>query len=442
MASYYKRLKSDLNNCIDAQIIDRQTAEKIYTKVYSPNLLAQIKAAQWLAIIAGIFIASGLSLIIAHNWETIPNIAKMASFLLIYAAVAIIAIKTKETKPTLNASLEILWFFLPIIGIGLYAQIFNLSGDPAKPYLIWAILSFPLAFLSQRKILTSLHILLLFGLLFFNNFNAANVLSLKAKAFQEFFQIIPWLLSISLIVAAFFQFFRKLKEKSPHLIIGISLFWVLLLFTFNTPFELHAPGFKFLTAMSLSIIWLLSCELLNAKKFLSIVAWLFFMYITTFLWHSTPKDYLADKILPIAFSSLISISTLFFIFLSPLKAIPNILHNKIVKIFLACSIIIFFPLILSQEVAIFKTVAILANIMLLSAGILFILSGSKEFNEKRINYGVVVIFLVVITRFFDIFGTLLKSGVAFIITGIVMIFLSYLLNKGRKAIIEAAKNNE
>ena len=155
MASYYKRLKSDLNNCVNAQIIDSQTAEKIYNKIYSPNLFAQLKAAQWIAIIAGIFIASWASLIIAHNWETIPNIIKMASFLLIYAMVATIALKTTKTKPTLNASAEILWFFLPIIGIGLYAQIFNLSGDPVKPYLIWAILSQPLVFFLRRKIITS-----------------------------------------------------------------------------------------------------------------------------------------------------------------------------------------------------------------------------------------------------------------------------------------------
>ncbi|MEA3306561.1 MAG: DUF2157 domain-containing protein, partial [Elusimicrobiota bacterium] len=257
MASYYKRLKSDLSNCVESKIIDSQTAEKIYAKVYSPNLFAQIKATQWIAIIAGIFITAGTSLIIAHNWDSISNMVKIAGFLIIYATVAAIAIKTKDTKPTINASTEMIWFFLPIIGIGLYAQIFNLSGDPAKPYLIWAILSAPLAFISQRKILTSLHIILLFGLLFFNNFNTGNILSLKTSTLQ------PWLLSIAIVTAAFSEFFFKFKKQTSHLIIGTFFFWILLLFTFNTPFQLHGPGFKFLTAISLSIIWLLSCESLN-----------------------------------------------------------------------------------------------------------------------------------------------------------------------------------
>ena len=118
----------------------------------------------------------------------------------------------------------------------------------------------------------------------------------------------------------------------------------------------------------------------------------------------------------------------------------DISQNKIVKIFLACSILMFLPLAISPEPATIKIAAFLANIALLSAGTIFILSGSKEFNEKRINFGVGIIFIMVITRFFDIFGTLLKSGMAFIITGIVMIFISYILNKGRRAIIEAAKN--
>ncbi|MCK5358301.1 MAG: DUF2157 domain-containing protein, partial [Elusimicrobiales bacterium] len=168
--------------------------------------------------------------------------------------------------PLINAPAEVLWFFLPIIGIGLYAQIFNLSSDPAKPYLIWAILSLPLAFISERKLLTSLHIILLFGLLFFNNFNAGNILSLKAANFQENFHLMPWLSSMALITAAFSQFFIKFKKTSSHLIIGCFLFWILLLFIFTTPFQLHGPGFKFLTAISLSMIWLLSCEFLNARK--------------------------------------------------------------------------------------------------------------------------------------------------------------------------------
>ena len=433
MTSYYKRLKSDLDNCVNAQIINSQTAEKIYNKAYSPNLFAQIKAAQWIAIIAGIFITAGTSLIIAHNWETIPNIIKMAGFLLIYATIAILAIKTTETKPTLNASAEILWFFLPIIGIGLYAQIFNLSGDPAKPYLIWAILSQPLVFFLRRKILTSLHIILLFGLLFFNNFNAGNILSLKIAAVQ------PWLLSTAILTAAFTEFFSKFKKHSSHLIIGAFLFLVLLLFTFNTPFELHGPGFKFLITISLSIIWLLTCESIQAWKTPALVAWFFIIYMTTFFWHWTPYDIPNEPLTAIIASSLIAILSFSFIFLTPLKTIPNILHNKIIKIFLAGSILIFLPIVISTEIATMKILAVSANIALLLAGLLFILSGSKEFNEKRINTGVAIIFLVVITRFFDIFGTLLKSGIAFIITGIVMIFLSYLLNRGRKAIIEAAK---
>ena len=439
MASYYKRLKSDLNTCVESQIIDRQTAEKIYTKVYSPNLFAQLRAVQWIAILAGIFIAGGVSLIIAHNWEDIPNIVKMAGFLLIYTTIAALAIKTKDNKPLINAPMEVLWFFLPIIGIGLYAQIFNLSSDPAKPYLIWAILSLPLAFISERKLLTSLHIILLFGLLFFNNFNACNILSLKAANFQKNFHLMSWVSSIALITAAFSQFFIKFKKTSSHLIIGFFLFWILMLFIFITPFQLHGPGFKFLTAISLSTIWILSCESLNARKTPALAGWFLIVYIATFFWNWKSYSVPAETLPGIISSSLIGISALAFIFLTPLKSLPNILHNNIIKIFLSYSVLMFLPIVLSTEIAAMKTVAIFANTALISAGLLFIINGSKEFNEKRINTGVAIIFMVVITRFFDIFGTLLKSGIAFIITGIVMIFLAYLLNKGRKAIIEASK---
>ena len=86
-----------------------------------------------------------------------------------------------------------------------------------------------------------------------------------------------------------------------------------------------------------------------------------------------------------------------------------------------------------------KILAVIANLILAAFGAGCIISGSKNSNEKLINRGVAVITFTAVTRFVDIFGGLLKSGVAFIITGLAFAALAYGVNRGRKALIEAAK---
>ena len=83
-----------------------------------------------------------------------------------------------------------------------------------------------------------------------------------------------------------------------------------------------------------------------------------------------------------------------------------------------------------------KTIAVGANLLLILTGLALMMDGSGSANEKKINSGVALIFLVIVTRFIDIFGNLLRSGFAFIATGLAFAGLAYLMNRGRKALIE------
>jgi len=109
---------------------------------------SRLDGARWLGIFAGLFVVAGISLLIATNWEDIGPLARIVAFLAILAAVGESAIRFRDRSLGLSVPLEVVWLFLPLLGIGLYGQTFQLSGDPMRPFLVWLLLTMPVAWLS------------------------------------------------------------------------------------------------------------------------------------------------------------------------------------------------------------------------------------------------------------------------------------------------------
>src|SRR3989339_291343 len=258
MASYYKRLKNDLDSAAAAGIITPEQSDKLYTHIHSSGFLGSFKASTWIAVISGVLIAGGISLIIAHNWDNIGAAAKVLAFLLVMAGVAQAAISF-DSKPSVAIPAEVLWFFMPVIGIGLYAQIFNLSGDPVKPYLAWLALSLPLAVFSRRKTPAVLAILLTFAVMYYGSFTPGNMLTLVTRYNNPSLPpLCHWAWPAGLAATAFGFYFFKFKASSgPYYLTGLSLAWLMLAFLAPTALKLRSPVFIMLAAISLAVIWLM-----------------------------------------------------------------------------------------------------------------------------------------------------------------------------------------
>jgi hypothetical protein len=86
-----------------------------------------------------------------------------------------------------------------------------------------------------------------------------------------------------------------------------------------------------------------------------------------------------------------------------------------------------------------QVVGLVANFSLL--GLAFYLGwlGLRKGQAKLINWAAALVGLLVVTRFIDTFGGLLRSGVAFIITGLLFIALAWGFQAGRKRLIAMAK---
>ncbi len=436
--AYFKKLKADLAAAASGGIITPEQADKVWQDAYARRPMAGFKAVHFIAAAAGLFIALGFILVAAHNWDKLGAMLKMGVFLLLLAGVAEAALRLDE-KPAAAIPLETLWFFMPILGIGLYAQIFNLSGDPVKPYLAWAALSAPLALLSRRPLAASLNSILLFTVLFWGTLNQASLLSLTSGYGRPPQPLWHWAAALA-VLAAGAALYPGRKTGLP---LGAACVWTFIMLAADTALKTGSGTLLLMAGMSLSVLWLAwggpADEL---RTGLPLKIWLGSVYMMTFFWHHTAgaRELFHGATWAGAVAAWVLFAgALLTIALRGQRLLPGGKQaDMISKLLLAVSVLSSFLLFGADDVQL-KVLAALANFILIAYGAACIVGGSENADEKAINRGVLVITLTAITRFVDLFGGLLASGEAFIVTGLAFAALAYFINKGRKALIEAAK---
>jgi len=439
MASYYKRLKADLAAAAVEGLITGEQANTLYEKIYSRRLFSSFKAVHWIGLMAGLFIAAGVSLVIAHNWDQIGTVAKMLAYLAAFAAVAEASLRF-EAKPAVALPAGVIWFFMPIIGIGLYAQIFNLSGDPVKPFLVWLALVLPLAVLSDKKFHAAMTVVLAFAALYYGSFTGQNMITL-VKSYGRGAGEVPllhWFWPPLLMSSAFALYFFKIKTGGLSRLIGLSLVWLLIAMLASTALQLKSMVFIMLAFISLAVIWLVLTREEDGGSRLPALAWTAVVYAMTFFWHYRAYEtgLKGDAIAGVAAVWLIFAAALILTVMRPFRLFASQgWWEKGAKAGLVASMVMVFLLFDANQFNA-KTIAVGANLLLILTGLALMMDGSASSNEKEINSGVALVFLIIVTRFIDIFGNLLRSGFAFIATGIAFAGLAYLMNKGRKVLIE------
>ena len=438
--AYYKKLKLDLMGAAAAGIITQEQADRAWELAYAQRAFASFRAVHWIAAASGLFIALGVILVAAHNWDKIGEVAKMGAFLLLFAGAAEASMRL-EDKPAASIPLETLWFFMPALGIGLYAQIFNLSGDPVKPYLVWAALSAPLAVFSKRPLAAYLCSILLFAALYWGTLNPATMLSLTAGHSNVTQPLWHWPLALVVLGAGFFLYPGKPLGKP----LGAGIVWLFFMLVADTAIKVRSQALVLLAGMSLAVLWLAwgSEDDGEARAGLPLIVWTGAVYAMTFFWHYRPGAHQSYGHTDTALGAVITwaafAGALITLAVRKQRLLPEgKMEDYLAKGLLAASMLCAFLLFDASEGSA-KIMAVLANLLLAAFGAGCIISGAKAADEKMINRGIAVIALTAVTRFIDLFGGLLKSGVAFILTGLAFAALAYLVNRGRKALLEAAK---
>ncbi len=98
-------------------------------------------------LIGGALIAGGLALVVSHNWEEIHRWVKLGGLVaLMLAGYAGGLALGERGAPRAAEGLFVLAGVLPMLGIALIGQIYNLSGRPSDAVLLWWVMLLPVAY--------------------------------------------------------------------------------------------------------------------------------------------------------------------------------------------------------------------------------------------------------------------------------------------------------
>ncbi len=423
MFSYYKRLRKDLDSCAAEGLLEKAEADKIYGLILARKRKMP-DASLIITVLGGAFMAFGTGLIISYNWDKIGGLTKIIAYLSVYLACAAAAVKFEEKK-LISIPAEILWFFMPALGFGLYGQIFQLSSDPLKPFMAWAAISAPLVWLLNRRYLTVIFELLFYGIIYYclSNDTVFSVTKTDPAGLN-------FILS-SLFAALMFFGLRaayiKLDGKVPPRLYAVFAAY-LMFFSLS-----HIQGNRAIISLGFAA-WALS---LSGKDF----PYRYFMIFCIAAFIFSFKDLYRDiswraesqQIDAVKYTLSIIITAAAYIW----SAIEIIKSQK-TRVGYPVLAVLAFSILRALGIFRSESDSFIMNILALWLYIAAILHGSEIRDKRFINLGIAMTAVIIISRFFDLFGKLgfLQTGFGFIVSGAALIAVAYYVNSWRKNLIK------
>ena len=138
---FAEQLREEIAKWIGDSIVSKEQADKILARYaagegdrHSGRLITII------SIIGGAVLAVGISLLIAANWQEIPPWSKIGGVVLLLGGANYFGWRLRYSTPTYPKTGEALLLvggILFLAGIGLISQIYHLNARPATGLLIW-----------------------------------------------------------------------------------------------------------------------------------------------------------------------------------------------------------------------------------------------------------------------------------------------------------------
>ncbi|MCC6764341.1 MAG: DUF2157 domain-containing protein [Deltaproteobacteria bacterium] len=403
----------------------------------------------WLGVLAGLFVVAGVSLLIARNWEAIGAPVRVAGFLALLAAAGEAAIRLRGRTAAVSAPLEIVWFFLPLLGIGLYGQTFQLSGDPIQPFLVWLMLGLPLAWLSERPVVAILHVFALTAVLFVGNY----VLEPVAFAFSsattpalpsplaitgDAARPLAWVLSGVILVLVAVESLRRLPRDHRHHFVGIWVAWTFCLLVTATPFRLHHEGWLVFGALALVTLWVAVMSALDTsfeERAASIGVWLTMLYGLTFTWHLNEAASGTTTRLGLVVACGAALVAAATVLLSPATRLSPHRGWAFGAKAMTITPLVVATAYLGDDATHVWLAGGVMNVLLVAIAVGLMWHGSLVHEAAQVNLGVLVLIAVLVTRFLDVFGNMFRSGLGFIVAGCLLAALAWALERTRRRLL-------
>ncbi len=409
------------NQVISSEIADRISQYYDTKNVSKPNQLFTI-----FGVFGALLVGSGIILMLAHNWDDFSKITKtILAFipLLIgqcFVGFSILKNKSKTWKESSGTFL----FFAVGTSISLVSQIYNISGDLGAFLQVWIALCLPLVYVLRSHAVALLVVL-------FSTYYALEVGVWEYRSDKT-----PWMYLV-FVLAIVPHYWLQLKNNTSsnatsifNWAIPISIATSLVTFISKDEelgFVMYITLFGLFYTIGRLTVFNKIRILKNGYLILGSLGTIILLMIFTFRWPwkelFNTWDYNSQEFyITIALGGIAIGGIGYAIVKQGVRAIS--LFQLTFLIFW----ILFFGLSQIESLPM-----ILTNLLIFVLGIVMIRNGVNTFNFSILNYGLLIISILIICRFFDTNMSFVMRGILFVMVGIGFFLTNYrMLKKQQK----------
>lgn len=418
----------DLDELLSQQVITEEDASRIrnyYDRKPQPpnNRLVII-----FGVLGSLLVGMGIILILAHNWDNLPKFIKLAVALLpLLAGQALCGylLEKKSASIAWREGASVFVMFAIATAISIVSQVYHIEGNFGNFLFVWMLLTLPVIYVMQSS---AVSLLFWMGITWY---------ACEDGYFQFHSGIVYkyWLLALAAVPFYWQRCKTAIHSNNTnlhHWIVAISLTIVLGTFT-EDAWELIMPAYIFLFGVFILFAQtsmfqetrLFANAYLILGSFGSVVLLLSlsFDWYWDYIAHQTFDDWPGSSELLVCLL-LLGVSVLLFVMLNKRTGAKTLISKSyVVPVFL-----MLFLLGVNNP----ASTQVLVNIFILVLAIYTIREGSQADHLGRMNYGLVILTLLIICRFFDTDLTFVVRGLLFVIVGLGFFALNYRMIKKRR----------
>lgn len=422
-------LLKDLNELISENVISKEIAHNIESYYKAKKEDSTNKLFIVFGILGAILVGLGIILILAHNWDELSRLTKtiIAFTPLVIGQISCgFSLLKKPNSIAWKESSSAFLVFAIGASISLISQIYNIPGNINSFLLTWLVLSLPLVYLMRSSITSLLYIA---GLTIY----ACNVTYWDYPSQESY---IHWFL-LALVIPHYYYLFKNAAKSNfinfHHWFIPLSI--IITLGSLANNYE----ELMYVAYISLFSLFYGIGELQyfknnnirnNSYKVLGSLGTIITLMILSFseVWEKLQSLNIIFYKLE-DFTELIAISTI------TISTLILLIKSGTLKTFKKSSLIQFeFLIFIPIFIIGIKTslAAVLVNILVFSNGILIVKKGNQLNHLGILNYGLLIITVLVICRFFDTDLSFVIRGLLFVSVGVGFFIANYLMLKKRR----------
>ena len=421
------RLLKDLDELVTRGIITQETSTRIQ-QYYDQPKSGVSRMVIAFGIVGALLVGMGIVMILAHNWDEFSNFVKLTFGLLpmlVSQLICGVLIAKKSTSSAWREASSVLLIFSVATAISIVAQVYNISTDSLSGFLLaWMILCIPIPYLLQSRIAS---LLCWVGITWYALDVGFGFSGTSAPVYY-------WALAAALLPYYILEVKRAPDSNGVALhnwLIAISTATILGLTNFSAD-SLIAP-----TYISLFALFILIGQLppfINRRVMTNgwlvigsgsmIVLLLFF----TFEWPDLLGQDLSWWFGPQIFIwiGLFAAACFLLFTIGKERGYKNVLSKSYTHI-------IFMPLFMigidNPGLAV-----LLTNVLILALGVYTIREGALADKLWKMNYGLLILSILIACRFFDTDMSFVLRGLLFVAIGIGFFAMNFYMMRKRKTI--------